>query len=218
MQQELKVQIEKLKAAGATYIDARWYPLEETNQLVMWNGNLKSANAARESGLGIRVLYKGAWGFSASSDVSNIQGIFDKAFDNARVAAERVSFPIRLAEKDAIQASFKSPNRIDPFEVSLADKIAFLQAMDEKLMQPGVFQRVSDVTFVRKQIIFIDSEGSEIEKNIIEVFPSIQVIGRDSNGEAHSRAFSPGRTGPRAVGKHSICLFLRKMPNGLSKS
>jgi TldD protein len=141
-------------------------------------------------------LYKGAWGFSASSDVSNIQGIFDKAFDNARVAAERVSFPIRLAEKDAIQASFNSPNRIDPFEVSLADKIAFLQAMDEKLMQPGVFQRVSDVTFVRKQIIFIDSEGSEIEKNIIEVFPSIQVIGRDSNGEAHSRAFSPGRTGP----------------------
>ena len=70
-----------------------------------------------------------------------------------------------------------------------------LQAMDEKLNKPGVFQRVSEMTFMRKQIIFLDSEGSEIEKNIIEVFPGIQVLGVDSNGETHSRKFSPGRVG-----------------------
>jgi TldD protein len=195
MQKQLHEQIEKLKSAGAMYVDARWYPLEETNNLTMWNGNLKDASATRESGVGVRVLYKGAWGFSASSDLSNLSGIFDKAFENARVAAERVTFPIRLAEKDAIQASFTSPNRIDPFEVPLADKVAFLQAMDEKLNQPGVFQRVSDVTFMRKQIIFLDSEGSEIEKNIIEVFPSIQILGLDAEGEAHMRKYSPGRQG-----------------------
>jgi TldD protein len=195
MQKQLQEQIEKLKAAGATYIDARWYPLEEANNLVMWNGNLKNASSSRESGVGVRVLYKGAWGFSASSDVSSLSAIFDKAFENARVAAERVTFPIRLAEKDAIQATFNSPNRIDPFEVPLAEKIAFLQSMDEQLNQPGVFQRVSEVTFMRKQIIFLDSEGSEIEKNIIEVFPTIQVMGMDADGEAHMRKYSPGRTG-----------------------
>jgi TldD protein len=195
MQKQLQEQIEKLKAAGATYIDARWYPLEEANNLVMWNGNLKNASSSRESGVGVRVLYKGAWGFSASSDVSSLNAIFDKAYENARVAAERVTFPIRLAEKDAIQATFNSPNRIDPFEVPLADKIAFLQSMDEQLNQPGVFQRVSEVTFMRKQIIFLDSEGSEIEKNIIEVFPTIQVMGMDADGEAHMRKYSPGRTG-----------------------
>jgi TldD protein len=195
MQKELREQIEKLKAAGATYVDARWYPIEESNHLLIWNGNLKDATSSRESGVGIRVLYKGAWGFSASSDVSNIGGLFDKAFENARVAAERVTFPVRLAEKDAIQATFNSPNRIDPFEVPLADKIAFLQAMDEKLNQTGVMQRVSDVVFMRKRIVFLDSEGSEIEKNIIEVFPSIQVMGVDSDGEVHERKFSPGRMG-----------------------
>jgi TldD protein len=115
--------------------------------------------------------------------------------ENARVAAERVTFPIRLAEKDAIQGSFSSPNRIDPFEVPLAEKIAFLQTMDEKLNQPGVFQRATDVTFMRKQIIFLDSEGSQIEKNIIEVFPTLQVMGIDADGEAHMRKFSPGRSG-----------------------
>lgn len=195
MQKQLREQIERLKAAGATYVDARWYPVEESNQLMMWNGNLKNASASRESGVGIRVLYKGAWGFSASSDMANLNGLFDKAFDNARVAAERVTFPIRLAEKDAIQASFSSPNQIDPFSVALAEKIAFLKELDEKLNQPGVAQRITEVTFMRKQIVFVDSEGSEIEKNIIEVFPGIQVTGLDEQGVMHSRKFSPARMG-----------------------
>lgn len=195
MQKQLKAQIDRLKAAGATYVDARWYPVEEANYLMMWNGNLKETASSRESGLGVRVLYKNAWGFSASSDLSNPEALFNKAFENARVAAERVTFPVRLAEKDAIQASFSSPNQIDPFTIPLADKIDFLRIMDEKLNQPGVVQRASEMMFMRKQIVFLDSEGSEIEKNIIEVFPSIQVMGVDSAGESHSRKFSPDRLG-----------------------
>ncbi|MDO9131310.1 MAG: DNA gyrase modulator, partial [Anaerolineales bacterium] len=104
MRKQFQQQIERLKGRGATYVDARWYPFEESNSLMMWNGNLKSAKSSRESGLGVRVLYQGAWGFSASSDLGNLEALFDRAFNNARVAAERVTFPIRLAEKDAIQA------------------------------------------------------------------------------------------------------------------
>ncbi|MCD4754162.1 MAG: TldD/PmbA family protein [Anaerolineaceae bacterium] len=192
---QLRAHIERLKGAGATYVDARWYPVEEASNLMMWNGNLKNASSSRESGVGIRVLYKGAWGFSASSDVGNLAGLFDKAFDNARVAAERVTFPVRLSEKDALHGSFTSPNKIDPFTVSLSEKVDFLKEMDDILNQEGVAQRVADMSFVRKQIIIVDSEDSEIEKNIIEVFPSIQVMGMDEQGVAHTRKFSPGRIG-----------------------
>ena len=195
MLNQIQGQIDRLKKAGAAYVDARWYPVEESNYLMMWNGNLKSATSARESGVGIRVLYQGAWGFSASSDVSNLGALFDMAFDNARVAAERVTFPVRLAEKESVKASFTSPNQIDPFTVPLAEKISLLQELDEKLNQPGVAQRVSELIFMRKQIIYLDSEGSEIEKNIIEVFPSMQVMGVDAKGESHSRKFSPARMG-----------------------
>ena len=191
MRKNLQVQIERLKAAGASYVDARWYPIEESNYLLMWNGNLKSASSSRESGVGIRVLYRGAWGFSASSDLGNLNALFDKALDNARVAAERVTFPVRLAEKAPIRASFSSPNRIDPFSVPLIDKIAFLKELDDNMNRPGVAQRIGQLVFMRKQIVYLDSEGSEIEKNIIEAFPNIQVVGLDSHGEAHARKFSP---------------------------
>lgn len=195
MLEQLRQQIDRIKAAGATYVDARWYPFEETNNLLMWNGNLKSADSSRESGVGVRVLYQGAWGFSASSDLHNLNRLFDQAFDNARVAAERVTFPIRLAEKDAIQAQFTSPCRINPFEVPLGDKVSFLKEMDEKLNQPGVFQRLCGMSFVRKQIVFVDSEGSQIEKLITEVFPSIQVSGLDQQGMMYERSFQPNRLG-----------------------
>ncbi len=195
MLNQLKQQIERIKARSATYVDARWYPFEEANYLMMWNGNLKNTASARESGLGVRVLYQGAWGFSASSDLSDLGAIFDKAYDNARVAAERVTFPVRLAEKDAITARFESPCRLNPFEVPLADKVAFLKEMDQQLNQTGVFQRVSDLSFMRKQIVFVDSEGSEIEKLITEVFASLRVSGLDSKGEMYERSFSPDRNG-----------------------
>ena len=195
MLEQIQQQIERLKGAGATYADARWYPYEENNNLNMWNGNLKNTSFSRESGIGVRVLYKGAWGFSASSEMSDLGSLFDKAFDNARVAAERVTFPIRLAEKDAIQAKFTSPCRINPFEVPLAEKVAFLKEMDDKLNQAGVFQRSSDLTFVRKQIIFADSEGSEIEKEITEVFASLAVTGMDSQGEMQERKFKLNKMG-----------------------
>jgi TldD protein len=188
--------IDQLHAKGAHYVDARWYPREDSNFLFMWNGNLKENNASSQSGMGVRVLYNGAWGFSASSDLSNPDAIFAKAFDNARIASERVTFPIRLAEKEAVVGSFNSPNKIDPFTVGLDEKVAFLQKIDAALNQPGVVQRISMLQFVRKQIIFMDSEGSEIEKNIIEVFPSIQAMGIDKDGGMQRRTYQPGRTAP----------------------
>jgi len=195
MQTAIHNEIERLKGLGATYVDARWYPYEDENYLMMRNGNLKEATSSRESGIGIRVLHKGAWGFSASSDMSNLGALFDKAFDNARVASERVTFPIRLAEKDAIGAQFESPCKINPFEVPLSDKVAFLKTVDEKRNQAGVAQRLSDLNFMRKKIVFVDSEGSQIEKLITEVFVGLRVTGLDAKGVSYQRQFKLGRLG-----------------------
>lgn len=195
MIEKLQQEITRLMGLGATYVDTRWYPLEEQNYLLMWNGNLKTTASSRESGVGTRVLYKGAWGFSASSDLSNLSALYEKAFDNARIAAERVTFPVRLAEKDAVDAQFESPCQINPFDIPLANKVSFLRTMDEKLNQEGVEQRIGNLNFMRKKIVFLDSEGSQIEKLITEVFSTLQVSGRDADGVSHERKFRLGRQG-----------------------
>ncbi len=154
--------------------------------------------------MGVRVLYEGAWGFSATSDLSDLGPVFDRALGNAQIAARRVTFPVRLAEREALQAEFTSPCAIDPFEVPLADKVAFLKDMDERLDQPGVLQRIGDLFFIRKQILFLDSEGSEIEKQITDVFAQIQVSGKDKEGVTHERKFRLGREDSSSRGWESI--------------
>jgi TldD protein len=200
----IRHEIDRLRARGATYVDARWVPFEQTNALLMWNGNLKTNTAARESGIGIRVLHKGAWGFSASSDLNSLPALFDSAFDQAQTASERLIFPVRLADKEAIQATFESPCQVNPFEVPLSDKVTFLRQMDELLNQAGVLQRVADLTFIRKKILFFDSEGSQIEKLITEAFASLQVSGQDAQGVTQERKFSLGRNGAHTRGWESI--------------
>lgn len=201
---QIRQQIDRLRARGAAYVDARWVPLEERRHLLMWNGNLKENTSARQSGVGVRVLYQGAWGFAASSDLADLGALFDRALDNAQAAAQRVTFPIRLADKETIQATFTSPCQINPFDVSLGEQVAFLQAMDGRMDQAGVQQRVGELSFVRKQVHFVDSEGSEIEKRITEVFSLLEVLGKDDQGVAHERKFRLGRRGKSTRGWESI--------------
>ncbi len=196
MKNSIQEHIQKNMAAGATYVDARWYPFEETQELTIWNGNLKQASVSRESGIGVRVLYKGAWGFSASSDMNNLSAIFEKALDNAKAASQKVTFPVRLAEKEPLQASFTSPNQIDPFEVPLSQTIDFLRTMDQSLNQTGVAQRVVTLSFDKKKILYFDSEGSTIEKNIIETFPQMMVLGIDNEGKSQVRKYRPALDKP----------------------
>jgi TldD protein len=204
MLRQIKQEIDRIKGLGAAYVDARWYPFEESSHLLMWNGNLKNNTLARESGIGIRILYHGAWGFSASSELGNVGALFDKALDNAQAASQRVTFPVRLADREAVQAQFANPCQINPFEVPLADKVTFLKGLDERLTQEGVLQRVGNLTFIRKQIVFTDSEGSEIEKLITEVFAWLQVSGLDAQGVMQQRTFNLGRRGTSTRGWESI--------------
>jgi len=76
MLEQIQKELDRLKSKGATYADARWYPSEDNEQMIMVNGNLKSNTSSKESGIGVRVLYGGAWGFRSSSEMPESGGCF----------------------------------------------------------------------------------------------------------------------------------------------
>ena len=193
MKQLIKVEIAKLMDKGAEYVDCRYYPYEVSNEIFSWNGNLLFNDSSFQSGFGVRVLFNGAWGFAADSDSTNLNNTFERAFLNAVASSERTTFKVRLAKKNVIKDIFNSPCKIDPFNVGVKEKLDFVKRIDEVINQQGVEQRIVSASFVKKQIIFMDSEGSEIEKNIIEAFPAISVRGTDKDGGSQERTYSPGR-------------------------
>ncbi len=193
---EWKHLIKRLADRGAEYVDVRYVPKEENDTLVMWNGNLIAFDRAEERGYGVRVLVDGAWGFAASSCEEEAEAVFDRAFDNAAAASKRSRRPIRLADKDIVKARFESPCGIDPFEVPLLERVAIMKDIDSVLQHKNVPQRVVSIKTTRKTIRYFDSEGAEIEKYIIEIFPAIQVASFDSEGVMQQRGYRPPRLGP----------------------
>ncbi len=191
-----KSQIKRLKERGAEYADVRYYPKHEEDFMFMWNGNFLAFNRSEESGFGVRVLVDGAWGFAASSNVTSPTETFDRAFANAAAAATRIKRPIKLADKEVLSGRFDSPCSVDPFEVPLGDQVAMLRELDGYINQPGVIQRRVKLNNVRKTIEYYDSEGAEIVKHIVEIFPSIQVAAFDDVGMMQSRKYLPPRLGP----------------------
>ena len=68
--------IQRLMKSGAQYCDGRWYQDDSSENFVILDGNLEANDTTVESGLGVRVLYGGAWGFAATSRLGNIGSCF----------------------------------------------------------------------------------------------------------------------------------------------
>ncbi len=181
--------------AGAGYCDARYYAEDGSETLVMYDGNLESNSSSFESGLGVRVLYGGAWGFAATSRGSDVAQAFDKALANAKTAAMLVSVPLDMGVRPGVKGSYSSPVQKDPFDVPLQEKLGFLASMDERLKADFVQRRVVFLYLQRMRNRFWNSEGSIIDRNLVNCFANAIIMAQDSDGQMQRRSKSLHTTG-----------------------
>ena len=162
--------IELVVAAGAAYADARYYADDSSETLVLYDGNLEANDTTVESGIGVRVLWSGAWGFAATSDTVDVRACFDQALQNAQTAAQLIRVPLGMGRQTGHIGSYASPVEVDPFAVSLPDKLEFLQAIDDRLVADWILKRLVYANLQRKHILFFNSDGTEIEKHLTNSF------------------------------------------------
>jgi len=185
----LREEVKRPLARGATYADARFYTSYESEALVYLQGNLKAVERDCTAGIGVRVLYNGAWGFAAASATDDVAGIVDRACDNAVIAAQRVSFPVALAPREPRHAAYASPCSENPLAVPLSEKIDFLRHVDNALTHARVAQRITHITSSKAATVFVDSDGAEIEKTIHDIFAEMTVVGVEANGMSQTRSY-----------------------------
>jgi len=187
--QGMRDTLQRLCHHGASYADVRFYPQQDDETLVVMQGNLKSVERSVTTGIGIRVLYNGAWGFAAASSPDALATVADTALANAKIAAQRLPYPVRLAPRTPVTARYESPCVIDPFSVPLEEKVALLMEVDKQLSHPAVAQRIVYMNATRRQVIFMDSDGAQIEKIIHEIFARMIAIGVEANGMSQERSY-----------------------------
>ncbi|MCJ7752332.1 MAG: TldD/PmbA family protein, partial [Armatimonadetes bacterium] len=145
--------VERARAAGATYADARAV-IHRTQEINTKNGAPEGLSDSTDQGVGIRVIADGAWGFAATASprVEDIDAAADLAVRIARASATLSSTKVALAPLAPIRAEWASDYRIDPFSVPLEKKLALLLDADKLMREvPGIRVASGELNLVREE-------------------------------------------------------------------
>ena len=103
-----KLAVEAARTAGADHADAR-AGTDETESLTVRNQEMEGIERATSSGIGIRVLAGGRWGFAATSrlDEGEITRTAQLAVEIARAAQRLPGEPVVLSPVEPVTASWR---------------------------------------------------------------------------------------------------------------
>ncbi|MGQ9677659.1 MAG: TldD/PmbA family protein [bacterium] len=185
----LKTELNRAIAAGCSFADARFYDEDSTSSLVLYDGNLEANHRRFERGVGVRVLKNGAVGFAATADLSRIKECFQRALANAEAAAVLLGFPKEMGTLPPVLGAYKPPFEKDPFAVSLPEILNLLNTIDQKLNKKPVEHRMVRVFFQKRRLYYFNSEGSEIERWVLNTFANMTVMAQDKEGRTQRRSY-----------------------------
>lgn len=191
--------LDAARLADASYADAR---VVETRRetLSVRTGRVEGIENAESLGIGIRVIAGGAWGFAATSALTadGIRTAAHEAVALARAASTTLRQPVRLAEIGSFTDIWTGPCGIDPFGVSLDDKLAVLLAADEAMRaHDAVKITAGAMDFLHVRKVFGSTEGSLIEQSYYESQAGITAYAL-GDGEVLPRSY-PNSHGGQAV-------------------
>jgi TldD protein len=198
--------MERARSAGASYADVRINRYR--TQLVMLRVQADRATGKPVEvpmvadngsfGFGLRVLADGAWGFSASHEVTRdaISRAAAEAVEIAKANAPLRREPIRLAPTPSYHDTYRTRIVTDPFSVPVHDKIALLRAAAQEARKvQGVFSVMGNIEMRLEDRFFVSSEGSVIEQHVYQVAPAITATAVEAGRKVKSRYYRP----------HSVC-------------
>ncbi len=184
--------IDLIHQAGCEYGDIRFCSYR--NQTLFANDrSLSNLKDNQESGFGVRVLLKGAWGFAASHrhTPEELIRVIHLAIEIAKASRLCQQNPVRLVPVPAYQDTYITPIKIDPFSISIAEKADLLLRINDRLLQyekQGIIKASSSLQFNLENKLFASTEGSLIEQTIYRSYSGYRCTAV-VNGDAQSRSY-----------------------------
>ncbi len=184
---------------GASYADVRIVE-RVTQHIAVKNGRVEALEQDESLGFGVRVIVNGAWGFASSSllEGHEIERIVTQAVAIAKASALTKTRDVHLGTPVVSQGIFETPIRINPFTISLDEKIGLLLKADAEMRRvKGVKVARGELAFVRANKVFASTEGSATKQEIVESGCGISALATDpQSGEVQVRSY------PNSVGRH----------------
>lgn len=182
---------------GATYADVRLVVCT-TQRIAVRNGRVVILEQKEVQGFGVRVLADGAWGFASScrDEYAEVDATVERALALARAGALANTWEARLGAPEAHKGAYRSHYQLDPFMVTMADKVNLLLKADEamrRMARRGVQLITSgEMVFVRQDKTFASTEGALIQQEIIESGCEIRAVALTED-QVQTRTYPWGR-------------------------
>ncbi|MEX2528505.1 MAG: TldD/PmbA family protein [Gemmatimonadota bacterium] len=187
--------LDQATGAGASYADVR-VATSHTRQVGTREQRVTGLSDGSTSGIGVRVLVDGTWGFAASGIMSRdeAQRVARLAVTQARANRAAQRRPVELASTEVWEeVEWRSPIRIDPFQVPIEDQVELLlQANAAALSVPGARFCTSSVSFVKEEKFFASTLGTVTDQETHRCWPQLSVTAVAPDGsDFQSRNSTP---------------------------
>ncbi|MGH2694641.1 MAG: TldD/PmbA family protein [Actinomycetota bacterium] len=192
MDELLQRALDAATSAGADYADVRGVETA-TESLSVRGPVVEGLDRSESIGFGVRVLVAGSWGHASSALLSNGEAsrVAKTAVEVARASATAQTRPVELAPEPVHRDRWATAVEVDPFAVSLEDKVGLLVAATEEMGRiTSVRVARGTIDLLRQTTRLVSSEGSRIEQLITHTGAGIEAIAV-ADGETQQRSY-PG--------------------------
>ena len=188
------------KDAGASYCDVRIgrYLRQFVNTR---EDKVENIVNTESTGLGVRVIADGAWGFAATNTLTEdaVAKAARQALAVAKANARVSSAPVQLAPTKGVgETSWATPIRRNPMQVPVKDKVDLLLAVNAAAMKAGASFITSNLFQVNEQKYFASTDGSYIDQDIYRIWAPFTATAVDkASGKFRTRN---GLSSPMGMG------------------
>ena len=197
---------------GSQYCDVRAESIRTTG-LIIENGEVENFVSSSDSGLGVRVLVNGAWGFYSISDPKSFDPVKENvisAIKSARHYSEYKKQKVRLAEVQSCIDEVNYKVQIDPS----IEEMMRIGLESDKIIQSKKRIIKSSVSIHHDKFhkYFVNSEGSKITHNFDDVMANLSATAHYSGLTESVNTTEGGRGGLEMVtGKNDILVVAQSI-------
>ena len=178
------------KADGATYCDVRIG--RYLRQFVITREDkVQNVVNTESTGIGIRVIANGTWGFAATSDLGadSVAKAARQAVQIAKANSKLTVEPVQLAPVKGVgEVSWATPIVKNSMEVPIKDKVELLLGVNAAAIKAGANFVNSMLFQVNEQKYFASTDGSYIDQDIHRIWAPMTVSAIDkATGKFRSR-------------------------------
>ena len=172
----------KARELGVDHADVRSERIREQS-VRLRDAELDGVNESVDSGLAVRVVHRGTWGFAAGTVQSPEAAVrlVEQAVRVAEVSAPVNTEPVVLApEPSHGEQVWISAYEIDPFDVPDAEKVALLGDWSRRLLAADAVSHVDAFAYtIKENKFYADTNGTVTTQQRVRMHAALEAVAVD---------------------------------------